>query len=68
MTKSNRGSDGVGVFVAVVVSLILLAVAFGVFRARMKADAFERVTGQHVSTWDAMFTDLRVVGNAGGDK
>ncbi len=25
-----------------------------------EACAFERVTGKHVSTWDAMFLDLRV--------
>jgi hypothetical protein len=26
-----------------------------------EARAYERVTGQHVSTWDAMFLDLRVM-------
>jgi hypothetical protein len=28
--------------------------------AYFEARAYERVTGKHVSTWDAMFIDLRV--------
>ncbi len=64
----NQRKKELLVLVVVAVTFILLAVVGGVVHARMKANAFERITGQKVSTWDAMFTDLRVVGNAGGDK
>lgn len=33
-----------------------------VSKSSLEASAYNRVTGSHVSTWDAMWIDLRVVG------
>lgn len=46
-----------------VVMIVLVAVGFFLYwRAEQRAAAFERVTGQHVSTWDTLFLELRVEG------
>lgn len=44
---------GIGAFIA-------FAVAAWVFSASMEAAAFNRATGSHVSTWDAMWAEFRV--------
>lgn len=53
---------------AMVVALLLACMAFAWWRAGQKAAAYERATGVRVTTWDAMFLDLRVDGapKAGG--
>ena len=43
-----------------VVVLILLVPGLWVFKSHMEARAYNRATGSHVSTWDAMWVDLRV--------
>lgn len=40
-------------------TISILLVAWIVLSAQ-EARAFERVTGRHISTWDAMWLDLRV--------
>lgn len=45
---------------AMLVFVFLFAVAFRVMSARFEAAAYERVTGKHVTTWDAIWLDLRV--------
>lgn len=42
-----------------VLTLIITAM-LTVAGAAAEARAYERVTGEHVSTWDALFLDLRV--------
>jgi len=46
----------------VVVSIILIMVCTSVwvFMSANEAAAFERLTGKKVSTWDAMFIELRI--------
>jgi hypothetical protein len=39
---------------------ILIGIAFWAFSSHMEASAYQRITGKHVSTWDAMWVDLRV--------
>jgi hypothetical protein len=56
MTKSERW--GIAALIALVVGVLLLRVAYGC----IKADSYNRVTGSHVSAWDAQFLDLRVLG------
>jgi hypothetical protein len=42
-------------------ALVLLAyLAFWVVSSKFEADAYFRVTGKSVSTWDAMWIELRV--------
>jgi hypothetical protein len=62
---------------AVVIVVSLLATIVGVpliaayVSAYYEADAYNRVTGANVSTWDALFLELRVDGHPGkkgGDK
>lgn len=38
----------------------VLALTLWVLLAFLEARSFERITGRHVSTWDAMFIQLRV--------
>ena len=44
----------------VVLSLILFLLVGWIFTSKMEANAFNRVTGKSVSTFDAMFIELRV--------
>jgi hypothetical protein len=46
----------------IVMLLLIVGGSIGVkaVDAYFEARAYERVTGKHVSTWDAMFIDLRV--------
>jgi hypothetical protein len=51
--------DAIPVLVPVfIIGAITLAVVVG--SAHMEAKAFNKVTGKNVSTWDAIFLDLRV--------
>jgi hypothetical protein len=52
--KDIRGVVGVTVLFFAFIS------CFMGMRGCVKADAYERVTGKKVSTWDAMWLDLRV--------
>lgn len=47
--------------IVIVLAILGLAVLFWVFASSAEAAAFEHVTGKQVSTWDAMFLDLRVM-------
>jgi hypothetical protein len=48
-----------------VLGLLAGLLPFGyVVASYMEASAYNRVTGKHVSTWDAMWVDLRVTGEA----
>lgn len=53
--------------VMVAVALVALSAVIGWhwIAASMEADAYNRVTGANVSTWDALFLELRVDGQAG---
>lgn len=42
-----------------------LAISLWLIRSHMEAKAYNRVTGSNVTTWDAMWIELRV---QGGDK
>jgi len=46
--------------VALILAILALVLPLWVVRSYYEAQAFERVTGKHVLTWDAMFLDLRV--------
>lgn len=48
-----------GGFVAMVVCLAILLGCW-VFYSANEAAAYERITGKKVSTWDAMFVELRI--------
>lgn len=39
---------------------LMLTIGFWVFVSAMEARAFNRATGSNVSTWDAMWIELRV--------
>lgn len=50
------------------VILLIFFVVFGlshwVVRSYFEAQAYNRITGSNVSTWDAMYVELRVEGNS----
>jgi hypothetical protein len=46
--------------VALYATFIVGFLAIFVVRSRWEAEAYTRLTGKQVSTWDAMFLDLRV--------
>lgn len=54
----TRHTDSLGWLIAAALVLVLLA--GWVLASCIEARSFESVTGKHVSTWDAMFLDLRV--------
>lgn len=43
-----------------VVAFFVVVIAIGLIQPYMEARAYERVTGKHVSVWDAVWLDLRV--------
>lgn len=45
--------------------LIFMAISAHIFQSHMEAKAYNRITGQHVSTWDAMWVELRVQSGPG---
>lgn len=47
-----------GILAAGLVFVLLLGAWIG--KSALEARAYERITGKHVSTWDAMFVELRV--------
>jgi len=48
-----KGIIGIG-------ALVVLFLGFWIAWSYFEARSFERITGQHVSTFDAMFVELRV--------
>lgn len=44
----------------VLAGLVLLLVSVGWFCSYMEARTYNKLTGAHVTTWDAMWVDLRV--------
>lgn len=51
--------------ILVFVSCLILVIALGalgwwIFRSSMEASAYNRVTGSNVTTWEAMWIELRV--------
>ena len=49
---------------AVVSAFVVLFFTVWITRSYMEAQAFNRVTGKSVSTWDAMWIELRVQENS----
>lgn len=49
-----------------VAGLVVIALGIGwwVFQSNREAAAYNNATGSHVSTWDAMWVELRVQGQA----
>lgn len=41
--------------------LLAVGVAIWVIRSHYEAETYERLTGVHVTTWDAMWVQLRVI-------
>lgn len=48
------------IYVWIVVAIGFLGLGFWVLTSKLEADAYFRITGKSVSTWDAMFIELRV--------
>ena len=47
--------------IALLVGALAIALAFPIFSAYQEATAFNRITnGPHVTTWEAIWLDLRV--------
>lgn len=55
----------VGIGCTLVLLLALLVGSFGwwIARSALEASSYNRVTNSNVSTWDAMWIELRVEGN-----
>lgn len=51
---------GVGPWVLAIVLAAGACLGASVWAAKMEAEAFNRLTGSNVTTWDAMFVELRV--------
>jgi hypothetical protein len=59
--EAHEQDRGYRLLVAIVfVGAVLLLLGFWVVSSYLEARSFERITGRHVSTWDAMFVELRV--------
>lgn len=53
----------VGALIAIVVAVVLTApITIWVTKSCFEANAYNRVTGAKVTTWDAMWIELRVQG------
>lgn len=47
-------------YLFIVVVLVGAILAFPIIMARARAQTYERLTGKHVTTWDALTSDLRI--------
>ncbi len=47
-------------FILLIILVLSILIGIWVFRSKMKSNAFNNVTGKNVSTWDAMWIELRV--------
>ena len=52
--------DEIKIMAAIVAVFILGAIGMWVFQSKMEASAFNSVTGKSVTTWQAMWIELRV--------
>jgi len=57
--KSSEWHKGC-VYVCVVLLVIGLSIGYWAFSSMMEAKAYNRATGSNVTTWDAMWIELRV--------
>lgn len=60
-TLSKDGEVAIGCGASVLVAV--LCACFAWWAASQEAAAYERATGKRVSTWDALFLELRVEGS-----
>lgn len=60
--RDKGGENMVMAMAAFVIGVILLACVVWIVSASFEASAYNRLTGGHATTWDAMFMELRVVG------
>lgn len=58
--KDAEDRRGLLLFAGSAVILFLIAALIWIFASYQEARAFERVTGKPVTTWDAMWIQLRV--------
>lgn len=58
--RAERESASTRMFGWSVLVIVALALALWICSSWMEASAFNRVTGSNVSTWDAMWIELRV--------
>lgn len=59
MSKNDDWAK-LGCSVIMLVGILLCCLVWWVFRSQMEASAYNRATGSEVSTWDAMWIELRV--------
>ncbi len=57
---NTKGGKDLIITVSVVIAVIVIALSFWIFTSAMEANAYNRATGSNVSTWDAMWIELRV--------
>jgi hypothetical protein len=48
------------IYAALIALVAIPSIGIWVFRSRMEANAYNRVTGSNVTTWEAMWIELRV--------
>jgi len=59
--RSTEGGLRLGVVYGIaIVAVIVLSLVVWAISSKMEAEAYNRVTGENVSTWDAMWIELRV--------
>ena len=61
---SRRGDKVDGATCAIVAVFFAVALGWSVISAHLEASAFNRATGKNMTWVDALFTDLRVTGEA----
>jgi hypothetical protein len=49
-----------GCSVITLIAIFIIGIVIWIFESSMEAAAFNAATGNHVSTWDAMWIELRV--------
>jgi hypothetical protein len=60
--RDKGGESTVLAMAAFVTGGLLLACIAWIASSSFEASTYNRLTGGHATTWDAMFTELRVVG------
>lgn len=56
----HKDKEAWWVWPAVLVGVVILIICFWIFRSANEASVYNRLTGSSVTTWDAMWVELRV--------
>lgn len=57
---NNKGYSDIAIFLTIGGIALIGAILLGLLSAHMESQTYNKLTGAHTTTWDAMWVELRV--------